>query len=157
MSYVNVKQSFVHYFLTSAIIPWNQDTLPWCAHKESPKGHQKRRIDGGINRKEKNKKSWRSRCRGRMNLGSFLTYIHAYKIRTHTQTHTHTHTYIYIYIHEGRPQSKFPWRRFQKQNTISRKYLLQQIQQLFSYFSTYSPPELRHLSYRGTKLCRPVS
>jgi hypothetical protein len=59
--------------------------------------------------------------------------------------------------YEGRPQSKFPWRRFQKQNTISWKYLLQQIQQLFSYFSTYSPPELRHLSYRGTKFCRPVS
>jgi hypothetical protein len=40
--------------------------------------------------------------------------------------------------YEAHPVSKVPWVRLQKQNTISRKYLLQQIQQL------------RHLSYRGT-------
>jgi hypothetical protein len=39
-------------------------------------------------------------------------------------------------MYEARPQSKFPWGRLQKQNTISWKYLLQQIQQVFSYFST---------------------
>jgi hypothetical protein len=33
------------------------------------------------------------------------------------------------------------------------KYLLQQIQQVFSFFPTYSPPELRHLSYSGTNFC----
>jgi hypothetical protein len=38
--------------------------------------------------------------------------------------------------YEARPQSKFPWGRLQKQNTISWKYLLQRIQQVFSYFST---------------------
>ena len=35
--------------------------------------------------------------------------------------------------------------------------LLEQIQQVFSYFSTHSPPQLRRLSYRGTTfacLCR---
>jgi hypothetical protein len=53
-------------------------------------------------------------------------------------------------IYEAHPVSKVPWGRLQKQNTISCKYLLQQIQQVFTYFSTYSPPELRHLSYRGT-------
>jgi hypothetical protein len=53
-------------------------------------------------------------------------------------------------IYEAHPVSKVPWGRLQKQNTISWKYLLQQIQQVFSYFSTYSPPEMRHLSYRGT-------
>jgi hypothetical protein len=52
--------------------------------------------------------------------------------------------------YEAHPQSMFPWGRLQKQNTISSKDLLQQIQQVFSYFSTYSPPELRHLTYRGT-------
>ena len=31
--------------------------------------------------------------------------------------------------------------------------LLEQIQQVLSYFSTYSPPKLRHLSYRGTNFC----
>jgi hypothetical protein len=55
--------------------------------------------------------------------------------------------------YEAQPQSKFPWGRVQKQNTIAWKYLLQQIRQVFSFFSTYSPPELRHLSYRGTKFC----
>jgi hypothetical protein len=54
------------------------------------------------------------------------------------------------YTYEAHPQSKFPWGRLQKQNIISWKYLLQQIEQVFSYFSTYSPLELRHLSYRGT-------
>jgi hypothetical protein len=39
--------------------------------------------------------------------------------------------------YEAHPQSKFPWGRLQKQNTISWKYLSQQIQQVFSYFSTY--------------------
>jgi hypothetical protein len=52
--------------------------------------------------------------------------------------------------YEAYPVSKVPWGRLQKQNTISWKYLLQQIQQVLSYFSTYSPSELRHLSYRGT-------
>jgi hypothetical protein len=56
----------------------------------------------------------------------------------------------YQSMYEAHPQSKVPWGRLQKQNTISWKYLLQQIQQVFGYFSTYSPPELRHLSYRGT-------
>jgi hypothetical protein len=42
--------------------------------------------------------------------------------------------------YEAHPQSKFPWGRIQKQNTIAWKYLLQQIQQVFSSFSTYSPP-----------------
>jgi hypothetical protein len=51
---------------------------------------------------------------------------------------------------EAHPVSKVPWGCLQKQNTISWKYLLQQIQQVFSYFSTYSPPELRHLSYHET-------
>jgi hypothetical protein len=62
-----------------------------------------------------------------------------------------------IAIYEALPDSKFPWGRLQKQNTISWKYLLQQMQQVFSYFSTYSPPELRHFSYRGTNFCIPVS
>jgi hypothetical protein len=56
-------------------------------------------------------------------------------------------------IYVARPQSKFPWGRVQKQNTTAWKYLLQQILQVFSLFSTYSPPELRHLSYRGTNFC----
>ena len=30
---------------------------------------------------------------------------------------------------------------------------MKQIQQVLSYFSTCSPPELRHLSYRGTNFC----
>jgi hypothetical protein len=55
--------------------------------------------------------------------------------------------------YEAHPQSKFPWGRVQKQNTIAWKYLLQQIQEVFSFFSTYSPPELRHLSYRETNFC----
>jgi hypothetical protein len=46
--------------------------------------------------------------------------------------------------YEARPQSKFLWGRLQKQNTISWKYLLQQLQQVFSYFSyvlrKYSDP-----------------
>jgi hypothetical protein len=54
-------------------------------------------------------------------------------------------------MYEAHPQSKFPWGRVQ--NTIAWKYLLQQIQQVFSFFSTYSPPELSHLSYRGTNFC----
>jgi hypothetical protein len=37
--------------------------------------------------------------------------------------------------YEAHPQSKFPWGRVQKQNTIAWKYLLQQIQQVFSFFS----------------------
>jgi hypothetical protein len=36
--------------------------------------------------------------------------------------------------YEAHPQSKFPWGRVQKQNTIAWKYLLQQIQQVFSFF-----------------------
>jgi hypothetical protein len=60
---------------------------------------------------------------------------------------------IIIPRYEAHPQSKFPWGRVQKQNTIAWKYLLQQIPQVFSFFSTYSPPELRHLSYRGTNFC----
>jgi hypothetical protein len=56
-------------------------------------------------------------------------------------------------MYEAHPQSKFPWGRVQTQNTIAWKYLLQQIQQVFSFFSTYSPPELRHLSYRMTNFC----
>ena len=48
------------------------------------------------------------------------------------------------------PQSKFPWGCLHKQNPIKWKDLLEQIQQVLSYFSTYSPPELRHLSYRRT-------
>jgi hypothetical protein len=35
-------------------------------------------------------------------------------------------------IYEAHPQSKFPWGRVQKQNTIAWKYLLQQIQQAAS-------------------------
>jgi hypothetical protein len=35
-------------------------------------------------------------------------------------------------IYEAHPQSKFPWGRVQKQNTIAWKYLLQQIQQVFA-------------------------
>jgi hypothetical protein len=56
-------------------------------------------------------------------------------------------------VYEAHPQSKFPWGHVQKQNTIAWKYLLQQIQHVFSFFPTYSPPELRHLSYRGTNFC----
>ena len=33
---------------------------------------------------------------------------------------------------------------------------MEQIQQDLSYFSTYSPPEFRQLSYRGANFCIPV-
>jgi hypothetical protein len=41
-------------------------------------------------------------------------------------------------VYEAHPQSKFPWGRVQKQNTIAWKYLLQQIQQVFSFFFQHS-------------------
>jgi hypothetical protein len=42
---------------------------------------------------------------------------------------------------------------YRKKKKIAWKYLLQQIQQVFSFFSTYSPPELRHLSFRWSIFC----
>ena len=51
------------------------------------------------------------------------------------------------------PQIKFPWRRLQKQNPIQWKDLREQIQQVLSYFSTYSPSEMRYLSCRGINYC----
>jgi hypothetical protein len=36
--------------------------------------------------------------------------------------------------YEAHPQSKFPWGRVQKLNTIAWKYLVQQIQQVFRFF-----------------------
>jgi N-acetyl-anhydromuramyl-L-alanine amidase AmpD len=50
-------------------------------------------------------------------------------------------TTISCCLYEADPQSKFPWGRVQKQNTIAWKYLLQQIQQVFSSF--------QHIRYRN--------
>ena len=46
--------------------------------------------------------------------------------------------------------------RLQELNQIYWKDLLEQIAKVLSYFSRYSPPEFRHLSYRGTNFCIPV-
>jgi hypothetical protein len=94
-----------------------------------------------------------SQVRSQLGLDTFCdcNVIHKFVRSLNTiSPHTKQNVWQVCSKYEAHPVSKVPWGRLQKRNTISWKYFLQQIQQVFSYFSTYSPPELRHLPYRGT-------
>ena len=51
--------------------------------------------------------------------------------------------------------TRLPMPDLEEQNPIFWKDFLEHRQQVLSYFTTYSPPELRQLSYHETNFCIP--
>jgi len=76
-------------------------------------------------------------------------------IHKHVCVYIHTHTYIHTY--EAYSESEYCFAVKKNQVRFRIKFYCYQILHSSNYFSTYSPPLLRHLSQQGTSFVCDVS